>query len=87
VVLGFYRGILGSIRDYLSRVEDFVHNLREMLVGAEVLVVELRIPGRENPAEVLHAIELSDCLGDQVTELQLRALLQRLQDSSILIQV
>jgi len=78
VVLTLNHVVLGSIWDYFSRVEDFVHHLREMLIGAKVLVVELGVPGRVNPAEVLHTIEFSDCLGDQITELQLRALLNRL---------
>jgi hypothetical protein len=50
-------------------VEDFIHNFREMLVGAKELVVELGVPSRVNPAEVLSAIKFSDCIGDQVTEL------------------
>ena len=49
-------------------MQAFVHDLCQRLIPAKVLVVEFRVPCWINPAEVLHSVELSDCVTNKITE-------------------
>ena len=54
-------------------MQRLIHDLGQLFVSTEVLVVELRVASWIDPTEVLHSIELCHCLTNQVAELQRRA--------------